>query len=385
MDKKSFRAHINKTVVERLQPGDTVYDTSLKGFGVRRQRLSASYFLKTCIRGKQKFITIGRHGLPWTPDTARRQAMAFKVDPIQTAKEKETAVSLKELVDHFKQSHYPNIKPTTRREYSAVIDKKILPFLGKMIISEISRPDITKLHHKYAHTPRYANVTLMVISVIMSWAEEYGYRPINSNPCKGIKRFTENKVERYLSKEELSRLGGAISEEEAKGRISLYAAAAIRLLIFTGARKGEILNLKWEYINYEKQVIFLPDSKTGAKTINLNEPAMAVLQSIPRQTNNPYVIVGKVYCRSMVNIQKPWVIVRKTARLENFRIHDLRHSFASTAAESGASLLHIGKLLGHKKSTTTERYAHITNNPVKELNEEVGHLIKDTMKKNDQI
>ncbi|MGH1407751.1 MAG: tyrosine-type recombinase/integrase [Rhodomicrobiaceae bacterium] len=380
MDKKSFRAHINKTVVERLQPGDTVYDTSLKGFGVRRQRLSASYFLKTCIRGKQKFITIGRHGLPWTPDTARRQAMAYKVDPLQTEKEKETALSLSELVDHFKQSHYPNVKPSTRREYSAVIDKKILPILGKVIISEISRPDITKLHHKYAHTPRYANVTLKVISLIMSWAEGHGYRPLNSNPCKGIKRFTENKVERYLSKEELSSLGAAIDEAENYGRISLYAAAAIRLLIFTGARKGEILGLKWEYIDFEKQIIFLPDSKTGAKSINLNEPAILVLQSIPRQTNNPYVIVGKVHGQSMVNIQKPWIIVRDTAGLKNFRIHDLRHSFASVAAESGASLLHIGKLLGHKKSATTERYAHIANNPVKELNENVGNLIKDTMK-----
>lgn len=379
MDKKSFRAHINKTVVERLQPGDTVYDTSLKGFGVRRQRLSASYFLKTCIQGKQKFITIGRHGLPWTPETARRQAMAFKVDPLQSVKETETRVSLAELVDHFKQSHYPNLKPMTRREYSAVIEKKILPPLGKMIISEISRPDITKLHHKYAHTPRYANVTLMVISVMMSWAEENGYRQLNSNPCKGIKRFKENVVERYLSKDELSRLGEAISEAEIKGRISLYAASAIRLLIFTGARKGEILGLKWEYIDFEQQMIFLPESKTGAKAINLNEPALSVLQSIPRQLNNPYVIVGKVPGRPMVNIQKPWIIVRETAGLKNFRIHDIRHSFASIAAQSGASLLHIGKLLGHKKAATTERYAHVANDPVKDLNQAVGNLINDTM------
>lgn len=380
MSKNSFQAHINKTVVERLQPGDTVFDTSLIGFGVRRQKLSASYFLKTSIRGKQKFITIGRHGLPWTPDTARRQAMAVKADPNQALKDQEKHITLNELVEQFKLSHYTNIKPRTRKDYSSLLDKQILPTLGKLEVAEITRADITKFHHKFAHTPRRANMALAVLSVIMSWAEEFGFREQNSNPCKGIKKFTENKRERYLSKEELNRLGKALSETENTGKISIYAAAAIRLLILTGARRGEILTLKWAYIDFEKQVIRLPDSKTGAKIINLNEPTIKVLEIIPQQVSNPYVIVGKVHGQPMVNIFKPWDIVRKAAGLDDFRLHDIRHSFASTAAESGASLLHIGKLLGHKKSTTTERYAHIANNPIKELNEKVGTLIKDSMK-----
>lgn len=377
--KNSFHARITKTVIERLQTGDCVWDTDLKGFGARRQKHSASYFLKTRIRGRQKWITIGQHN-PYTPDTARKQAMAFKLDPSSADQKKQEYPTLNEVIDRFKLTHYPKLKQRTRYDYSSLLEKQIIPSLGKLEIAEITRADITKFHHKFAHTPRRANMALAVVSVIMSWAEEFGFREQNSNPCKGIKKFTENKRERYLSKEELNRLGKALSETEKTGKISIYAAAAIRLLILTGARRGEILTLKWAYFDFEKQVIRLPDSKTGAKIINLNEPTIKVLEIIPQQVNNPYVIVGKVHGQPMVNIFKPWDIVRKAAGLDDFRLHDIRHSFASTAAESGASLLHIGKLLGHKKSTTTERYAHIANNPIKELNETVGTLIKESMK-----
>ncbi len=382
--KNSFHARITKTVVERLQSGDCVWDTELKGFGARRQKNTASYFLKTRLRGRQKWITIGQHN-PYTPDRARKQAMAYKLNPSTVVQKKQEYPTLNEVIERFKLTHYPKIKPRTRKDYTSLLDKQILPSLGKLEIAEITRADVTKFHHKFAHTPRRANMALAVVSVIMSWAEEFGFREQNSNPCKGIKKFAENKRERYLSKEELGQLGKALSKAENTGQISIYAAAAIRLLILTGARRGEILTLKWEYIDFEKQVISLPDSKTGAKIINLNEQTIEVLQSIPRQAGNPYVIVGKVHNQPMVNIFKPWDLVRKAAEIDDFRIHDIRHSFASIAAESGASLLHIGKLLGHKKSTTTERYAHLGNNPIKKLNETVGTLIKDTMKKNDHI
>ncbi|GJM01359.1 MAG: integrase [Methyloligella sp.] len=377
--KNSFHARITKTVIERLQSGDCVWDTELKGFGARRQKHTASYFLKTRIRGKQRWITIGQHS-PYTPDTARKQAMAYKLDPSAIDQKKQEFPTLFKLAEPFKLAHYPNIKPRTRKDYTSLLERQILPTLGKLEIAEITRADVTRFHHKFAQTPRRANMALAVLSIIMSWAEEFGYREQNSNPCKGMKKFTENKRERYLSKEELNRLGKALNEAENTGKISTYAAAAIRLLILTGARRGEILTLKWAYIDYEKQVIRLPDSKTGARVINLNEPTIKVLEIVPRQISNPYVIVGKVHGEPMVNIFKPWDIVRKAANLDDFRIHDIRHSFASIAAESGASLLHIGKLLGHKKSTTTERYTHIANNPIKELNETVGGLIKDTMK-----
>ncbi len=378
--KNSFHARITKTVVERLQTGDCVWDTELKGFGARRQKTTASYFLKTRIRGRQKWITIGQHN-PYTPDTARKQAMAYKLDPTAIEQKKQEYPSLNEVTERFKLTHYPKIKPRTRKDYTSLLDKQILPTLGKLEIAEITRADVTKFHHKFAHTPRRANMALAVVSVIMSWAEEFGFREQNSNPCKGIKKFSESKRERYLSKEELGRLGKALNEAESTGKISVYAAAAIRLLILTGARRSEILTLKWEYIDHEKQVIRLPDSKTGPKTINLNEPTLQVLQSIPRQAGNPYVIVGKIHGQPMVNIFKPWDLVRKVAGVGDLRIHDIRHSFASIAAQSGASLLHIGKLLGHKKATTTERYAHISNDPVTKLNENIGSLINETMNK----
>ncbi|CAN0535294.1 unnamed protein product, partial [Scytosiphon promiscuus] len=174
----------------------TVFYTSLKRFGVRRQKTSASYFLKTSIRGRQKFFTIGRHGLPWAPDTARRQAMALKADPQKGIEEKVERLTLNEIVERFKVNHYAKIKPRTRKDYTSLLDNQILPTLGKKDIKEISRTDIANFHQKYAHTPRRANMALAVISIIMSWAEEFGFRDSNSNPCKGIKKFSENKRER---------------------------------------------------------------------------------------------------------------------------------------------------------------------------------------------
>jgi len=381
MGQHSFKAHINKTVISRLHPGDTVFDSALKGFGARRQKHCVSYFLKTCVNSKQCFITIGKHGLPWTPDTARRQAMAYKADPsLANKKEKEdTNSTVSEIIEPFKQSHFPQLKPGTVKDYQSILDLKILPHLGEKLIGEISKKDVTRFHQSLSETPRRANLALAILSIIMNWAEEHGFRSANSNPCTGIKKFPAKKRQRYLTKEELTRLGKAICDIEASGKVSIYAAAAIRLLIFTGARTGEILNLKHEYISYDQALILLPDSKTGAKTIKLSEPAMGVLRSLPRDNNSEYVILGRIPGKPLVNISKPWKVIREAAKIENCRLHDLRHSYASLLAASGASLLMIGKLLGHASTQTTARYTHLADEPVVQLNKEVGETINDLM------
>jgi integrase len=192
-------------------------------------------------------------------------------------------------------------------------------------------------------------------------AERCGLRPNGSNPCRHVEKYAERKRERMLSPAELARLGDALVAYDG----SPYAAAAVKLLVFTGARLGEVLGLRWEWIDFERAEVRLPDSKSGAKTIHLPPPALAVLTELPRIEGNPHVIAGGREGAAWVNLEKPWRAIRKAAGLDDVRLHDLRHAFASVAASSGMGLPIIGKMLGHTQAQTTARYAHLANDPVK--------------------
>jgi integrase len=160
---------------------------------------------------------------------------------------------------------------------------------------------------------------------------------------------------------------------------SPWVIAAIRLLIFTGARRNEILTLRWEHVSKEHGCLMLPDSKTGRKAVRLNPPALDVLDALPRLEGNPYVICGEKAGQHLVNLEKPWRRIRKAAKLEDVRLHDLRHSFASVAASGGQSLIVIGKMLGHSQPATTARYAHLADDPVKAASDAVGRHIAAAM------
>ena len=201
-------------------------------------------------------------------------------------------------------------------------------------------------------------------------------RPPGANPCRGLEKFKERKVERFLSAEELGRLGDALRSYE----LSPYAVAAIKLLVFTGARLGEVLALRWDRINFERGEVRLEDSKTGAKTLHLPPPALEVILGLPRTEGNPYVIVGAKAGAPLVNLEKPWQSIRKTAGLDDVRLHDLRHAFASIAASSGMGLPIIGKMLGHSQAATTARYAHLASDPVKAAAATVAGKIAAAMK-----
>jgi integrase len=228
-------------------------------------------------------------------------------------------------------------------------------------VADIVRADLTKLHHANRATPYQSNRLLAVLSKMFNLAEQWGLRPDSSNPCRHIEKFTEHKRERMLSPVELARLGDALAIYDG----SPYPVAAIKLLVFTGARLGEVRGLRWEWIDLERGEARLPDSKTGAKTLHLPPPALAVLADLPRLDNNPHVIVGQKDGAAMVNIEKPWRAIRKAAGLDDVRLHDLRHAFASVAASSGMGLPIIGKMLGHTQAATTHRYAHLASDPVK--------------------
>jgi integrase len=255
----------------------------------------------------------------------------------------------------------------------------VLPALGQKKVMAVTRADIGALHHAMRETPGAANRVLALLSKMFTLAEQWGLRPEGSNPVRHIERYRERRFERFLSVEEFVRLGDALAEAERTQTEYASVIAAIRLLIFTGARLSEILELRWEQVDFAHACLRLPDSKTGAKLIYLSPPALEVLYGIERHESNPYVIVGREPCSHLVNLRKPWGRIRAKAGMSDVRLHDLRHSFASVGAAIGLSLPMIGKILGHTQAATTQRYAHLAADPVKEAVDKIGAVIAHAM------
>jgi len=262
----------------------------------------------------------------------------------------------------------------------ANLKNHILPHFGSMKVREVSRDDVSKLRHKMRDTPYQANRVLALISKMFNLAEKWGLRPDFTNPCRHIEKYAEKKADRYLSKDEFSRLAAVLNEAKATRTEPPSAITAIRLLILTGARLNEILTAKWDYVDYEHSCLRLPDSKTGAKVVFLPPLAIEVLRDTERLADNPHIITGRNPGSHLVNLEKAWRRIRKLAELEDVRLHDLRHSFASIAAGQGISLTMIGALLGHSQPQTTARYAHLASDPLREATNQIGQQISDAMK-----
>ncbi len=361
---------LTKRRVDTAKPGETVWDGEIKGLGLRVWASGArSYILKYRRGGVQRWLTIGQHGDGWTPEKARREADRLKVkiregiDPALEAKIERDADTLDAFADRYLKDYAKSHKKaSTVREEARALKNHIRPALGQYRVKDIQRGDVARFHQGMKATPYAANRYLALLSHMFNVAEDWGLRPENSNPCRRVKKYKEKARERFLSPEELKRLGKALTRAEIAGE-SAYVIAAIRLLLFTGARLNEILSLRWEQVDLKSSLLRLPDSKTGAKTIALPAPAVQILADLQRQENNPHVICGAKEGAALVNLQKPWRRIRAAAKLEDVRLHDLRHSFASIAAAGGMSLPLIGSLLGHSQPQTTARYAHFADDP----------------------
>jgi Site-specific recombinase XerD len=338
------------------------------------------------VGGRQRWLTIGRHGSPWTPDNARREALrllglkAAGHDPASERDRLKGAITIAELGKRFLREYVPqHCKPRTTEEYQRAVEQCINPIIGRHRIADLTRSDVAQLHHHFRDRPYQANRSLAVLSKMMNLAEAWGLRLDGSNPCRHVKKYREDQRERYLTKAELQRLGAVLADPQTKATESPFAVAAIGLLVLTGARLIEILTLRWEYVDLENDVLRLPDSKTGAKLIYLNAAAINLLRTMPRMAGNAYVIAGKNPGARLINLQKPWRRMRAKANLPDVRIHDLRHSFASVAAGTGMSLPMIGKLLGHSQPVTTARYAHLAADPVRAAANLIGAEIDAAM------
>jgi integrase len=364
---------ITKEAVDKLAADEILWDDVVRGFGVRRRGgAGAHYFVKYRVGKRQRWVTIGEHGSPWTPTSARKRALivlgrvADADDPAETRDWEGGLPTVKEFSEEYVKRH-AKIKKGERTvaEDERNIRLHILPAFGSMRIDAITGRDVARWHGDRSETPVNANRCLSLFRHMMRKAEAWGYRTPGSNPCRDVEKYEETPRERYLSAAELGRLGKALKVVEAEDRFSAYSLAALRVLVFTGARKMEIATLEWDHVDEDRGVA-RRDTKTGPRNIYLPPPALEIIKGLTKVEGSPWVFPSArdPEKKHIGDLEKAWRAVRKAAGLEDVHLHDLRHSFASVAVSAGDSLAIIGAVLGHVDTATTQRYAHLSTDPI---------------------
>jgi integrase len=356
------------------------WDDIVKGLGVRVTASGARAFVLTYRRkadGLQRRITIGSFP-DWSTAAAREEAKRLKreidggADPIGAQEESRAAPIVANLAERFIADYLPRKRPTTQRVYKQQIAADILPAFGKAKVAAVSHAEVDQWHHRMSkRAPTHANRTLAVLSKMLSLAVKWGMR--SDNPCRGVERNGELKRTRYLSGAEVARLSAALGELADQS-----AADAMRLLLLTGARRGELLAAKWADIDLDLATWSRPAATTKTKTLHsvpLSEAACRLLLEMRERATSEWLFPALSGDGHRSHINAAWISVRKAARIPGVRLHDLRHTYATILASSGLSLPVIGKLLGHTTPIMTQRYAHLTDDPLRQATERAAAII----------
>ena len=335
-----------------------IYDTELPGFLVLCQTSGRRTYLvryKTPA-GSWRKLTLGNCA-EMEPDDAREQArnvLTASRKGIDAAAELErarAAPTIKTLAAKFMETHAGKLKPGTVTNYRILWGRHIIPKIGTLKVADLKRADIQRLHHAMEATPHNANRALEVISKAMNLAEVWGWRDEGTNPARHVKAYQEQHRQRTLTDSELRRLWAELDSLEHQQQVP--AAQAIKLLLLTGCRVGEWLSARWNWIDWERQLLKLPDSKTGARDIHLPADAVAILRALPR--SSVYILPGTTGGQ-IGGIQKIWQRIRTKCGLADVRLHDLRHTVGSLGHRAGLTQRQIADLLGHRQMATTARY-----------------------------
>ena len=405
------RARLTKSIVDRATVD--VWCGKLSGFGVRVHPTGKKVFtLLYRMPGSRvmKRLTLGAYGA-MTVDEARNAAqralgeIRSGVDPADAKKAKRDAQTVADVGTDYLADVEARRKPITAKEYARLWNKHVVPTMGNVKVTDVTTSQVSALHRKMRATAYVANRVLALLGAFFTYAEQQGLRTKHTNPAHDVKFYPEHARERFLTPNEVARLSDALARAEKDGLpvppvqkqqkrgmskkrrekltgqkrgpykrdeskktvrpMNPFAVAAIRFLLLSGWREREALTLKWSDIDTERKVATLADTKTGRSQRVLGAAALSLLDELPRVSGSPYVFPGTKEGQPLVEINRVWYSVRHAAELDEVRLHDLRHSFASTVASAGGSLLMIGKLLGHVDSKTTVKYAHLLDDPVR--------------------
>lgn len=416
---------ISKRTVDALQcPSGKdrafLWDDALSGFGVVAMPSGRKvYVAQYRQHGRSRRIKLGEHGR-LTPDEARSEAKKLLgaveggKDPIAERQARRSERPFRELADSYMRLHVAaKCKPRTADEYDRMLRLHILPAIGAKGASHLTKADIARMHAHMVGRPSAANRCVALVDSIWHWAVRSGEITPAPSPTQGLELYPETGRDRYLTADELRRLGQALHKAETTGLpwdvdeagpkakhlakparrrrvIDPYGVAAIRLLVLTGARLREILHARWDWVDWQRGIMFLPDSKTRRKPLYLSDAALSILQGITRVEGNPHIFPGEAKGSHRADLKRPWNAIRRAAGLLEhvdqgaakakgkngkrgnavsqarpaLRIHDLRHSFASMGVGSSLGLPVVGKLLGHSQPRTTNRYAHLDADPL---------------------
>lgn len=382
---------LTNKIVSALRPpksgNEITYDGEIPGFGIRITSAGVlSFILNYRIHNRERRYTIGRYP-EWSLVRARNEAIALRGeismghDPLAERERLRDAPSVQYLCDDYIKRHaQPYKRAASIRDDKAMIDGLIVPNLGRIMVEAATRRDIEDLHHSLKATPYRANRVLSLLSKMFSLAVEWNWR--SDNPAKHVPKFQEEKRERWLSAEEVEalasaldcypearadELGGTPKQREAIKKLASRVVGAIRLLMITGARKNEALTARWADFDLDRGVWTKPSHHTKQKRtehVPLSDQALSFVNSLPK--DNDLLFPGRRKDKPFTDLKFAWGKICEAAELENVRIHDLRHTFASHLVSSGESLPIVGRLLGHTQPQTTARYAHLADNPLRE-------------------
>lgn len=355
-----------------------LWDSALTGLGLRVYPSGKkSFVLSYRQNNRKRLFVLGKYGI-LTVDQAREVAIEKMAeinrgeDPVEERRQLNKAQTFAELCEIYLERHAKVHKKSWKQDEGR-INNYLLPAWGNHRITSISRSDIASLHSKIGVTRPYeANRILALLSKMFELAIEWGIlEEMRFNPAQRIKKFKEAKRDRYVKIDEMPKLMQALQKEE-----NTYARYAILMFLLTGMRKSELLNSKWEDVDFKRKEIRLADTKAGrTHYVPLSELAIQILKEIPRTLGNPYIFVGSKEGSALVNIRKPWLRISKEAGLEDVRVHDLRRTVGSWLAQEGHSLHLIGKILNHSNESTTKVYARLQENNAKDAMEEHGKLM----------
>jgi integrase len=357
------------------------YDEVVKGFGVRTTAAHGQAFILNYRRkadGRERRYTIGSFP-DWGTTAAREEAKRLKraidggADPVGEQEENRAAATVADLCARFERDYLPRNRPSTQRVYRQQIRTDILPAFGRAKVAAVSHADIDGFHHRLsARAPTHANRTVAVLSRMFNLAIRWGWRA--DNPCRGVERNQESKRHRYLTGAEISRLSAALNKLD-----DVSAANAVRLLLLTGARRGELLAAKWSDIDFKASIWVKPGATTKQRTehrVPLSEAACQLLTEMREQAGEDAVYLFPARgAGHRPHINEAWIRLRKAANLPGTRLHDLRHAYASVLASAGLSLPVIGSLLGHTTAQTTLRYSHLIDDVQRAATERASAII----------